>query len=140
MKRNLLKFIKLLILTTVTVLLTVFLYKSFKNVFKLSDIDNHIATPPTPGFRKQIVVHPKHGGFFSGEPKNEKMIKIDWNDYKYMEFERQRTGLGEHGEAAHLGPEDESQRKTLFSQNGFNGLLSDRISLNRSVKDIRHKG
>lgn len=68
------------------------------------------------------------------------MRKIDWNDNKYIEYERQRQGIGEHGEAAHLKSEDEAERKTLFSQNGFNGLLSDRIALNRSVKDIRHTG
>lgn len=140
MRRNLLKFIKLLILTAVTVLLTVFLYKTFNNVFKIYDEDNHIPKPPTANLNKQRKVHPKQGAFFSGERKNEKMVKIDWNDHKYIEFESQRHGIGEHGEAAYLEPEDESKRKELFSQNGFNGLLSDRISLNRSVKDIRHKG
>lgn len=138
MRRNLLKFIKLLTLTAVTVLITVFLYKTFNNVFKIYDVDNHhIPKPPTAKLNK---MHPKHGAFFSGEMKNEKMVKIDWNDNKYIEFESQRQGIGEHGEAAHLEPEDEPKRKILFSQNGFNGLLSDRISLNRSVKDIRHKG
>lgn len=137
MRRNLMKFLKLLILTGVTVLITVFLYKTFNNVFKIYDEDNppH-PTPPTPN--KQIM-HPKHGAFFSGEPKNVKMIKVDWNDYKHIEFEKQRTGIGEHGVAAFLDAEDEPKRKKLFSQNGFNGLLSDKISLNRSVKDIRHK-
>lgn len=139
MRRNLLKFTKLLILTAVTVLLTVFLYKSFTNVFSIYDVDKHIPKPPTASLHKHIV-HPKHGAFFSGETKNEKMLKIDWNDYKYIEFESQLKGIGEQGEAAHLGQEDESERQKIFSQNGFNGLLSDRISLNRSVKDIRHKG
>lgn len=139
MRRNLLKFTKLLILTAVTVILTVFLYKSFTNVFSIYDVDKHIPRPPTASLAKHIA-HPRHGAFFSVETKNEKMLKIDWNDYKYIELESKRKGIGEHGEAAHLGPEDESERKTVFSQNGFNGLLSDRISLNRSVKDIRHKG
>lgn len=137
MKRNLVKFIKLLILTLVTVLLTVFLYKTFNNIFHIYDVDNHhIPKPPT---ASKQVMHPKHGAFFSGETKNEKMIKIDWHNYKYIEMESNRNGIGEHGQAAHLPPEDEPKRKILFSQNGFNGLLSDKISLNRSVKDIRHK-
>lgn len=139
MKRNLVKFIKLLILTSVTVLLTVFLYKTFHNVFKISDEYRDIPKPPTAGRHRQDA-HPKHGAFFSGEPKNEKMIKIDWHDYKYIDFEKRRRGIGEHGEAAHTDPKDEKERKRLFSQNGFNGLLSDNIALNRSVKDIRHKG
>lgn len=140
MRRNLIKFIKLLFLTVVTVLITVFLYKTFNNVFNILDVDNHIPkhhTPPTPS---PLKMHPKEGAFFSGDPKNEKMLKIDWHDNKYIAFESRRRGIGEHGEAAHLPPEDESQRKVLFNQNGFNGLLSDKISLNRSVKDIRHKG
>lgn len=139
MRRNLTKFLKLFILTAVTVLITVFLYKTFNTVFKIYDDDNNIPQHPTPPTPNKRIAHPKHGAFFSGEPKNVKMIKVDWNDYKYIEFEKQRTGIGEHGAKAFLEPEDESKRKTLFSQNGFNGLLSDRISLNRSVKDIRHK-
>lgn len=137
MRRNSLKFLKLLILCGVTVLLTVFLYKTFNNVFNIYDEHNHIPRPPTA--KLKTPAHPKHGGFFSGDVKNENMRKIDWNDYKYIEFESHRKGIGEHGEAAYLEAEDEPQRKELFSQNGFNGLLSDRISLNRSVKDIRHK-
>lgn len=139
MKRNLVKFIKLVILTSVTVLLTVFLYKTFHNVFKISDEYHDVPRPPTASRHRQDA-HPKHGAFFGGDPKNEKMIKIDWHDYKYMDFEKHRTGIGEHGEAGYLDPKDEKERKRLFSQNGFNGLLSDRIALNRSVKDIRHKG
>lgn len=139
MRRNLMKFLKLLLLTAVCVLLTVFLYKTFNNVFNIYDVDNHIPRPPTANANRQII-HPKHGAFFSGEEKNVKMLKIDWNDYKYIEFEKQRTGIGEHGLPAFLEAEDEPKRKVLFNQNGFNGFLSDKIALNRSVKDIRHKG
>lgn len=75
-----------------------------------------------------------------GSEKNAKQIKIDWHDYKFIEAEKLRTGTGEHGEPASLPHGLDSERKQLFDQNGFNGLLSDRIALNRSVKDIRHKG
>lgn len=132
------KFFKLVILTTVTVLLTIFLYKTFNNVFSIYDVDHHQRQHPTPPTAR-LIHQPKHGAFFSGEPKNVQRRKIDWNDYKYMELERKRTGIGEHGEAAHLEPEEEAEKQILFKQNGFNGLLSDKISLNRSVKDIRHK-
>lgn len=82
--------------------------------------------------------HPRHGAFFS-RPRNLKQTKIDWHDYRFMELERKRSGTGEHGESASTKPEEEEERKRLFAENGFNGYLSDKISLNRSVADIRHK-
>ena len=40
-----------------------------------------------------------------------------------------------------LGLEDNQSKKKndLFYQNGFNGLVSDKISLQRSINDIRHE-
>lgn len=83
--------------------------------------------------------HPKHGAFFANNVRNVRNIRIDWHDYKFIEAEKQRQGFGEHGEPAYLPHELEAERKQLFDLNGFNALLSDRIALNRSVKDIRHK-
>lgn len=82
--------------------------------------------------------HPRHGAFFS-RPRNVKETKIDWHDYRYMELERKRSGIGEHGESSKTKPEEEEERKRVFAQNGFNGYLSDKIALNRSISDIRHK-
>ena len=50
------------------------------------------------------------------------------------------SGNGEHGVAAKLP--DGYQKETyddLYSTNGFNALLSDFISVNRSLPDIRHQ-
>uniref|UniRef100_A0A1B6CII9 Polypeptide N-acetylgalactosaminyltransferase n=1 Tax=Clastoptera arizonana TaxID=38151 RepID=A0A1B6CII9_9HEMI len=50
-------------------------------------------------------------------------------------------GNGEHGKEAVLPPgATAEQKEELYKTNGFNALLSDSISLNRSVPDIRHKG
>ena len=48
-------------------------------------------------------------------------------------------GPGEHGVAFYLSPEDEKIKDKLYKVNGFNALVSDRISVNRTVKDIRHQ-
>ncbi|XP_050093834.1 putative polypeptide N-acetylgalactosaminyltransferase 10 [Anopheles aquasalis] len=66
--------------------------------------------------------------------------KIDYNDYQQLALDRKRVGPGEQGKAATLSPaESESeQRKKLYHQNGFNALLSDKISVNRSIADLRH--
>lgn len=66
--------------------------------------------------------------------------KKDWEDLELMERDAKRKGLGEHGEAAYV--KDESLKeleKEMSLDNGFNALLSDLISVNRSVPDVRHE-
>lgn len=94
---------------------------------------------PKPMASAQKMFHPRQGAFFMGSEKNQKHIKIDWHDYKFIRGEELRQGTGEHGAPAFLPSNLDDERKQLFDQNGFNALLSDKISLNRSVKDIRHK-
>lgn len=50
------------------------------------------------------------------------------------------SGPGEQGQAVVLKPEDEHEKQELYKTNGFNALASDRMSLNRSIPDIRHPG
>ncbi|CAG5120822.1 unnamed protein product, partial [Candidula unifasciata] len=64
--------------------------------------------------------------------------KIDWHDYKSIEAEKQRQGPGEQGQAYIMSADEESRKNELYRANGFNALASDGISLQRSVKDIRH--
>lgn len=49
-------------------------------------------------------------------------------------------GIGEQGLPAHLPKEESDLEESLYSVNGFNGALSDKIPLNRSLPDIRHSG
>ncbi|XP_073967520.1 N-acetylgalactosaminyltransferase 6-like isoform X1 [Choristoneura fumiferana] len=64
--------------------------------------------------------------------------KIDWHNYTLIAEEEKRVGIGEHGKPAVLPPEDSQLEDELYAVNGFNGALSDKIALNRSVPDIRH--
>ncbi|XP_059059469.1 N-acetylgalactosaminyltransferase 6-like [Achroia grisella] len=80
-----------------------------------------------------------------GQEQNEYFVptslkKIDWHNYKQIDYEKTREGIGEQGKPASLPKEDEELEKELYSVNGFNGALSDRIPLNRSLPDIRHPG
>lgn len=66
--------------------------------------------------------------------------KIDWHDYEYLEREKERFGLpGENGQPVYVQPGEEELNKQLFDVNGYYGLISDKIALNRSVADYRHQ-
>ena len=47
-------------------------------------------------------------------------------------------GPGEQGAAVILSAEEEKKKDALYKVNGFNAYASDKISLDRSIKDIRH--
>ncbi|VDI26877.1 polypeptide N-acetylgalactosaminyltransferase [Mytilus galloprovincialis] len=66
------------------------------------------------------------------------MKKIDWHNYKQIAEEKQRTGPGEQGQSVILDAADEKKKADLYKVNGFNAFASDKISLHRSMKDIRH--
>lgn len=48
------------------------------------------------------------------------------------------VGPGEQGAAVILSAEEEKLKDELYKANGFNGYVSDKISLDRALKDIRH--
>ena len=48
-----------------------------------------------------------------------------------------RHGLGENGIAVALDPAEKDKYEKSFKNYGFNMVISDRISLDRSVPDIR---
>jgi polypeptide N-acetylgalactosaminyltransferase len=64
----------------------------------------------------------------------------DWHDYKFIEMEKSRTGLGEQGKAAYLYDHDETRENdALYEKTGFSVLVSNKISVNRSLPDQRHE-
>lgn len=63
----------------------------------------------------------------------------DWNNYEQIYREMIRKGPGENGTAVILTDENEiALNKKLFSETGFGVVVSDRISVNRSIQDTRH--
>lgn len=71
-------------------------------------------------------------------PHFEKEEKIDWHNYTAIALELQRTGPGEQGTAVILSAEEEHKKDELYKVNGFNAFASDKIALDRAIKDIRH--
>lgn len=128
-----------MMLCVLVVLLTIFVYKTFFQLQRTNDIQDGNHRPMASAQHRKNVKHPRQGGFFMGSEKNGKGVKIDWHDYQFIEIEKRRSGIGEHGAPASVSEDEEAERKRLFDLNGFNALLSDYISINRSVKDIRHK-
>jgi hypothetical protein len=68
------------------------------------------------------------------------LLKKDYTDYEYIEREKERFGLpGENGQPVYAEKDEEELNKKLFDENGYYGLISDKIALNRSVADYRHE-
>lgn len=64
--------------------------------------------------------------------------RIDWHDWELIKQDKSRKGLGEHGVAAYLNSYP-PEYKDIIDTVGYNGYLSDKIALNRSLKDLRPK-
>lgn len=64
--------------------------------------------------------------------------RIDWHDWKFIEYERNRNGPGENGKPFVLtDPADIELNDKLFKIEGLYAVVSDKISVNRSVPDTR---
>uniref|UniRef100_A0A8C5DVL6 Polypeptide N-acetylgalactosaminyltransferase n=1 Tax=Gouania willdenowi TaxID=441366 RepID=A0A8C5DVL6_GOUWI len=63
--------------------------------------------------------------------------RTDWHDYDAMRRDAARVGYGEQGKPFPLT--DNQRVDQAYRENGFNIYVSDRIALNRSLPDIRHK-
>jgi len=65
---------------------------------------------------------------------------IDWHNWTQIRLEGDRVGPGEQGKPVQIPTDEEKDHQDLFRSNGFSGYASDKISIHRSVPDIRHKG
>jgi len=63
---------------------------------------------------------------------------VDYHDYRLIEAETKRVGLGEQAKPAEPPGATKDQLDASYLGYGFNGILSDAISLNRSIGDMRH--
>lgn len=69
------------------------------------------------------------------------IIRRDWHDYAAMEMDRKRKGPGENGEKLiNQNKSTKALEQQMSLENGFNAFISDQISVNRSLPDIRYKG
>ena len=63
----------------------------------------------------------------------------DWHDYEQIYKDRERKGPGENGAAVRLTNETEiALNDKLYKETGFGVVVSDKISVNRSIQDTRH--
>jgi polypeptide N-acetylgalactosaminyltransferase len=141
MRRNTISFLRYVLILLVILLITASLLKSLHMVHDIAKLDQHKIPAKFANFlHNHVASQPSvTQSFFDGPARNVDRLRIDWHDYEMIAYEEHRKGLGEHGMAAKLPKEEKAMEQKLFMRNGFNALLSDKISLNRSIPDIRHK-
>lgn len=63
----------------------------------------------------------------------------DWNDYKFLAYEETRSGPGERGDAVILtDPEEIKLNQESIERTGFSVLVSNKISVNRTIPKFVH--
>lgn len=67
----------------------------------------------------------------------EKNAVKDWHDYKFIEYEKNRTGPGENGAAYNPTDDELKQDLETLKKYGYHKIASDKVSVNRSVIDCR---
>ncbi|WAQ93812.1 GALT9-like protein [Mya arenaria] len=83
---------------------------------------------------------------YSRSDDNDAVVSDDMIKFRRERFERyknsegSRVGPGEKGMGVHLTGAEKEKADSLFEKEAFNIIASDKISLERSVKDIRDSG
>nr|XP_018908725.1 PREDICTED: putative polypeptide N-acetylgalactosaminyltransferase 10 [Bemisia tabaci]XP_018908726.1 PREDICTED: putative polypeptide N-acetylgalactosaminyltransferase 10 [Bemisia tabaci] len=131
MKRNVKACCKNVILAVLTASTTVLVFHLVRGIhpekYQFDSVENHAILPVPPKNQRRSAL--------------ETDDKKDWHNYRQIEEEARRKGPGEQGAPAKLPPNhDVKKYNALYEVNGFNALISDSISLNRSLPDIRHEG
>ncbi|XP_015926191.1 putative polypeptide N-acetylgalactosaminyltransferase 10 [Parasteatoda tepidariorum] len=129
LRRNARKLIKYVCLAILLVIGSGLLFKSFTTINSIEAENSfrkgkYLGLPDAPDKHKIAPIDEK----------------IDWHNYTLMKLEKERTGPGEQGAAFDLPPGTDQEKDKLYKVNGYNGLASDYIAINRSVNDIRHEG
>lgn len=114
------------VVTWTCILLTIIIV----GLYKLIVSSNH----PFAITKNYIYIEPLNSFFRQTRTSNETR---DWNDYRWMKEERTRFGYGEHGLKTYRDTESPAVEEALMQENGHNALVSDKISLDRSVPDLR---
>lgn len=68
------------------------------------------------------------------------LIRKDWHDWKVIEQRKLREGPGEQGRKVLIDDTLKRTEEADTRANGFNERISDMVSLDRAVPDIRHPG
>lgn len=78
------------------------------------------------------------GSKFMDYPVAQNYDRRDWHDWWFIEYEMTREGPGEQGQAFYLTDAGDIElNKKLSQQEGLFAVVSDKISVNRSVPDTR---
>lgn len=136
MRRNVISLVKFLSLAFLTVLLTVVIFRYIRN----PKLRENLYLPGETSVLKKINDENSEPAQPLRSEGEENGDKIDWHDYEKITLEEKRIGLGERGAPAYLSPSDDMAKEALYKVNGFNAALSDKISQNRSIPDIRTPG
>ena len=71
-------------------------------------------------------------------PQPTNFEKKDWHDLNFINYEKERKGIGEQGRSHELTDQaDIELDRQLMEIEGIHVLISDKISVNRSIKDTR---
>ena len=69
---------------------------------------------------------------------SDNLDRKDWHDWQFIKLEKERKGPGENGQPFDLtDPADIELNDKLFKIEGLYVVVSDKISVNRSVPDTR---